>query len=280
MDILLLKTFLEVAHSRHFGRAADRLHITQSAVSARIKLLEERFGDALFVRKRNAIALTDAGELLLPHADSIVRSWERVWHDVRVGRQYAQTIRLATTIDLWRYAMQERVALLLEQDKELAVRVEIGESDRLLDQLADGQFDAALLLEAPRRQELHYQPVGSMELHLVATKAGVQQADLFAGKSKGLEFCNIDWGLSDASGDAGPLVMPRMAISSGDAALQYLLAHGGAAWLPSPWVNPLIKKKQLYPVRGSNPWTRTMYLVWRAEQGELTELQELFAVSL
>jgi DNA-binding transcriptional LysR family regulator len=279
MDILLLKTFLEVARFRHFGRAAERLHITQSAVSARIKLLEERFGEALFVRKRNAIALTDAGELLLPHADSIVRSWERVWHDVRVGRQYEQTVRLATTIDLWRHSMLEPVAQLLQQVSGLALRVEIGESDRLLEQLADGQYDYALLLEAPRRQELLYHQVASLELQLVATRAAVHVTDLLAGTVNDLEFWNVDWGLLDASDDSGPLVMPRVAISSGEAALQYLLAEGGAAWLPTAWVAPYIKKKQLHAVVGAHARWRNVYLVWRAEQGDVLKLQQCFAAS-
>lgn len=66
MDIELLKTFLEVHKTRHFGRAADNLHLTSAAVSARIKQLEQYLGVTLFVRKRGNIQLTSEGERLLP----------------------------------------------------------------------------------------------------------------------------------------------------------------------------------------------------------------------
>ena len=65
MDIDLLKTFLEVEKTRHFGRAANNLYLTQSAVSARIRLLEETLGVTLFIRHRNNIQLTKKGERLV-----------------------------------------------------------------------------------------------------------------------------------------------------------------------------------------------------------------------
>ena len=55
MDIQLLRTFLELDRTRHFGKAAEILSVTQSAVSARIRLLEETLGVPLFIRRRNEI---------------------------------------------------------------------------------------------------------------------------------------------------------------------------------------------------------------------------------
>lgn len=65
MDTELLKTFLEVSRTRHFGRAAEALYLTQSAVSFRIRQLENQLGVNLFTRHRNNIRLTTAGEKLL-----------------------------------------------------------------------------------------------------------------------------------------------------------------------------------------------------------------------
>ncbi len=62
MDTELLKTFLEVSRTRHFGRAAEALYLTQSAVSFRIRQLENQLGVNLFTRHRNNIRLTSAGE--------------------------------------------------------------------------------------------------------------------------------------------------------------------------------------------------------------------------
>ena len=71
MDIRFLTTFIEVVKTRHFGKAAENLYLTQSAVSARIKQLEEYFHTTLFIRHRNSIQLTPAGEKLLPFAEQL-----------------------------------------------------------------------------------------------------------------------------------------------------------------------------------------------------------------
>ncbi len=76
MDTELLKTFLEVSRTRHFGRAAESLYLTQSAVSFRIRQLENQLGANLFTRHRNNIRLTPAGERLLPYAESLMMTWQ------------------------------------------------------------------------------------------------------------------------------------------------------------------------------------------------------------
>ncbi|MBX4390006.1 LysR family transcriptional regulator, partial [Mycobacterium tuberculosis] len=58
MDTELLKTFLEVSRTRHFGRAADGRYLRESAVSFRIRQLENQLGVKLFTRHRNNIRLT------------------------------------------------------------------------------------------------------------------------------------------------------------------------------------------------------------------------------
>lgn len=66
MDVRFISTFLDVAQTRHFGKASENLYLTQSAVTARIMLLEEYFNTSLFIRNRNSIQLTSAGEKLIP----------------------------------------------------------------------------------------------------------------------------------------------------------------------------------------------------------------------
>ena len=75
MDINDFRTFLEVSRTRHFGQSARNLCVTQSAVSARIRQLEEALGKQLFIRQRNNIQLTPAGEQLLSYAEIITIAW-------------------------------------------------------------------------------------------------------------------------------------------------------------------------------------------------------------
>ena len=71
MDIELLRTFIEVRKTRHFGKAAENLYLTQAAVSARIRQLEQLLGVKLFIRSRNNIQLTSEGERLVSHAQTV-----------------------------------------------------------------------------------------------------------------------------------------------------------------------------------------------------------------
>ena len=84
MDVGLLKAFLEVYRSRHFGHAAKNLFISQSAVSARIRQLEDELGIKLFTRDRNNIELTTAGKRFLIYAENILNTWNRARQEIAV----------------------------------------------------------------------------------------------------------------------------------------------------------------------------------------------------
>jgi DNA-binding transcriptional LysR family regulator len=77
LDVRQLRYFIAVAEELHFSKAADRLHVAQSAVSAQIQQLEASLGATLFHRsKRSSITLTDAGLLFLTEARNALRQVE------------------------------------------------------------------------------------------------------------------------------------------------------------------------------------------------------------
>ena len=82
MDIALARTFLMVAETGSFIDAARKMNITQSTVSARIKVLEDLFGRAVFERSKNGAALTGAGEQFQKHALALVRVWQHAQLEV------------------------------------------------------------------------------------------------------------------------------------------------------------------------------------------------------
>ena len=85
MDLRRLRYFIAVAENLHFGRAADKVNVAQSAISRQIRLLEEELGFALFTRTRKKVGLTIPGEIFLPEAHAIMQRAEEALERVRAS---------------------------------------------------------------------------------------------------------------------------------------------------------------------------------------------------
>jgi DNA-binding transcriptional LysR family regulator len=149
MELRQLRYFVAVADLGHFGRAAERLHIVQPAVSQQIRRLERELGVALFDRTTRRVALTDAGRSFLGHARDVIAAADRAQaagHALRAGA--VDTLRLGTSTGLGDYLTQ-----VLRDFAGLApaVRVELvrlAERERL-EHLARGELDAVFVRRGP-----------------------------------------------------------------------------------------------------------------------------------
>jgi len=148
IETRLLESFLVVAEELHFGRAADRLHLTQPPLTRQIQQLEEQLGDVLlFDRRRRRIALTEAGDAFVLEARRLLENVDAaVERTQRVARGEAGQLRIGfvSTAD---YSVLP--ALLREfRGRFPAIHVDLLEStaDEQARLLAEGALDAALVI--------------------------------------------------------------------------------------------------------------------------------------
>ncbi len=261
MDISLLKTFLEVARTRHFGKAADALFVTQSAVSARIKLLETNLGLELFTRQRNDIQLTAAGLRLVRHAETIVKGWERARQEIALDAEGTESIAVGCPFDLWRILLCDWAASLRRRQAQLVLQIEVQPSDILLNRLVNGLLDLALLFEPPQIPDLAIRQVAEISLILVSSHAGRRVEE-----SMQSDYFMVDWGSVFALSHADyfpNIPAPAARLASGTLARDLMLSTGGSAYLAEQMVHQDLQQGKLFRVAHAPVIERTAFAVYR-----------------
>ncbi len=260
MDAQLLKTFLEIYRTRHFGRAADNLHLSQSAVSARIRLLEDELGVALFTRERNNIQLTAAGQKLLRHAESVVTTWNQIRQDLAMGEDGPDLLSVGAVASLWDIALQDWVHWVYRECHDVGLIAEAHGADILVRKLLEGSIDLGFLFDAPQLPELMVAETIPVPLVMVSS-----EPNLAPEKAVQSDYVMVDWGTSFAISHAQhfpDLATPRARVGLGRMAKALILACGGTAYLAKPMVSDQLRKKQLFQVKDAPVIERIAYGVY------------------
>jgi DNA-binding transcriptional LysR family regulator len=144
-----LQYFVAVAEDLHFGRAADRLFISQPALSQAIARLERSLDVKLFVRTRNNVELTDAGTELLGRARGILADRDTAVATVRrVGQGEAGVLSVGVAL-LGEHEVAPAFAALVDEYDELLLDRSVATTGRLLESLEARVLDAAVVYQVP-----------------------------------------------------------------------------------------------------------------------------------
>ncbi len=276
MDIDLLKTFLEVNRTRHFGRASENLYLTQSAVSARVRLLEETLGAPVFTRTRNDIQLTPAGARLLKYAETIVSAWNRARQDAALGSVDKTLLAVGGVPVLWDILLQEWIQTLFRKHSGLALEAQSHSPETLVRKLLDGALDVAFLFEAPQLAELRAREMASVRLVMVASQPGLSAAQATAER-----YILTDWGTAFAVAHAQhfpDLPPPAVRLAPGRMALDFLLGCGGAAYCAEPMVQDHVAMRRLHRVADAPVVEQPVFAVHRAAGARAAELEQALAL--
>jgi DNA-binding transcriptional LysR family regulator len=182
MELRQLRYFVTVAEELHFGRAAERLHIVQPAVSQQVQRLERELGVELFDRSPRRVTLTEAGTRLLPEARAVLAAAARLTA-VAAGTRSAPsaTLRLGTSAGLG-----DHLDRLLERLAP-GMRVELvsGPTAERIERVLGGSLDAAFVRGPVEHPDLRRIPVWTDPLlvaisarHPLAGQAEIKLSDL------------------------------------------------------------------------------------------------------
>ena len=175
IELRQLRHFVAVAEEMHFGRAAQRLHMTQPPLSQSIQALEALLGTPLFARTSRSVTLTPAGAALLPHARQLLQDVQALPDLARraaAGESGRLALAFVSTADysvLPPFLRQFRAAY-----PQVQIELREATSDLQLEDLAQGAIDVGLLippLPDRMKDELAYMPVLSEPLVLAAPAA-------------------------------------------------------------------------------------------------------------
>jgi DNA-binding transcriptional LysR family regulator len=257
MDINQARTFLEVADSGSFVAAAERLHVTQTAVSARIRALEELLGRRLFVRNKVGARLTPAGERLVRYATAMIQVWGRARQHVALPPGCKDGVSVGGELSLWHPLLADWLISMHRECPEIALRAEVDNPANLLTRVQDGSLDLAVLYNPPPRPNLVSELLYEEKLILVTTSP--------EGKLISDAYVYVDWGRAFAVNHqtAFPeLSSPSVSVSLGPLALTYLLTVGGSGYFRLGTAEPFLTDGRLKCVTDAPEFSHSAYAVY------------------
>jgi len=239
-------------------RAAERLHVTQTAVSVRVRTLEELLGRKLFVRNKSGASLTAAGEQFLRYAPTLVQVWERARHEVAVPPGLRAMVAVGGELSLWNPLLLDWLIWMKKSAPHLAIRTQVGVAEALMNQVTEGILDIAVLYAPQHRPGLRIELLMEEKLVLVTT-AGRRQP------LRSSEYVYVDWGPEFAAHHN--LVFPELSnpgtfVGLGPLGLQYILKAGGSGYFRLHAVQPLLATGRLRLVQGAREFLYPAYAVY------------------
>ncbi|MCZ2089999.1 MAG: LysR family transcriptional regulator [Burkholderiales bacterium] len=165
--------FWRVARTGHLTRTAQELHTSQSALSAQIRQLEDRLGEALFAREGRRLALTETGQMVLAYAENIFGLGQEMLGRLQGRTEGLERLRVGGVSTLSRNYKENWIRPLLA-DPSVTLTLESGTLEYLLERLLQHQLDVVLANEAvpaDAERPLHCRFLGSQAISLMGPTA-------------------------------------------------------------------------------------------------------------
>lgn len=257
MQIELIETFLDLMETRSFNRTAERMSLTQSSISHRIKTLEADLSRKLFMRGKGGTVPTAAALRFFDHARALQQNWHEALRAVEAAGSYEQSIRIGMQHDVAEMIGAQFIGALRDEMPGSSIYLEADYSNQMNRDLGAGDLDLAVLYTPHYLPDLHYERIGDMSYTLVSTKARC----LSSISLDDYVYSNY----APAFDRAHRIALPHLtaaAVMTGRnlMACRMILTLGGAAYLLKSTADELISSKVAHPVEGAGDILQAVYV--------------------
>lgn len=254
----LLTTFLEVSRTLHVRHAADNLFLTQAAVSARIKALEQELGVQLFDRSNKRLQLTAEGNKLVKYANELLTMWQKTKQDVGVTEAASSQLFVGAMTSIWDMVLHDWLQKIHRNLEDVHLYTQNYSPLELRKQLLSRLVDIGFIFDPPYIEEIRSVKVATIPLQLVSDRqlTSIDEID---------SFVMVDYGESVNNkllADVGEQISVRHHMSQPKMAMNFIIEAGGAAFLPRQMTFPAVRKGQLNLVPNTPNYNRDVYAIY------------------
>ncbi len=274
MQIDQIETFLDLLDTRSFNKTADRLGVTQSTVSGRVKALEKALGERLFERSRSGTRPTTAALRFEMHARVLRRAWADGRADVKPFGA-AVMLRIGIQHDLIDNHVADWLAALRSALPDCGFYVDGDYSSQMCRSLEDGSLDLAVVFTPRPSPDLYFESMGEVAYQMISST----QTTLVQVRPGDYILPNY----APAFAQTHATLLPGLSqgtVSSGQAAAVrgLLAALGGATYLPSEMAQALIADNSARAVPDAPTITQPVYVAMHLRNRHRTAYRRMVKV--
>lgn len=257
MNITSLQTFIAIVETGSLVRASERMNVTQSTVTARLKTLEDEIGQVLLKRQKSGAKLTPAGTKLLSYARIMSGLWRQAKFETGLPAGLNAVCIFGCDRELWHGHGRRFFDEILSQQADVAISVHQGASQDLETWLHEGVVDVILTYEAVARgnQTIFELPSERLVLYSDRPDSPMIADPDYIFVDHGSDYLRMH---SKYYHDAG---VARIKFDSSWWALQFILDHRGSAYLPEALARGFVSQERLFEVKDAPVFTRKKSLV-------------------
>lgn len=256
-----LKYFAEIAKTNHLSRAAERLGVTQPALSHSIKRIESTLGHEILLRSKKGVTLTPAGCRLLEQSQALIHLWDQVVrsaHD-ETGK-VAGTIRIGCHTAVAQYTLPHFLPKFLKAHPHLKLQLIHGLSRHMTESVVSGQLDAAIVINPTPHPDLVIKELGR-DVVTVWKALNCVNPDLLLIEPNILQTQHITTRLQKA----GKTFNRIIECTSLEVIAQLLASGTGCAILPERVAHAFSPTSKIAPLAGAPQFHDRICLIFKPE---------------